>query len=160
MLLSRVDVHRVIAQATNLKHRTMLLTAYAGGLRLTEVLRPQVTDVDSSRMTIRVQQGKGGRDRYTVLSASLLDALRRYCKVYHPTTWLFPSRVGNQPMDPSGLQRAYQTAKRRAGIKKPGGFTRCGMRSPRICWKRASTSTRSSGYSAIGPSARRPGTGI
>jgi site-specific recombinase XerD len=122
VLLSRLEVHQVIAHATNLKHRTMLLTAYAGGLRLNEVLHLQVSDVDSSRMTLRVQQGKGGQDRYTVLSASLLDALRAYWKIVHPTMWLFPSRAGNQPMDPSGLQRAYQTAKRRAGIRKPGGI--------------------------------------
>ena len=62
-LLSRADVERLIAQATHLKHRTMLLTTYAAGLRLNEVLHLHVTDIDSDRMTIRVEQGKGGRDR-------------------------------------------------------------------------------------------------
>ena len=121
-LLSREEVRHLIAHAANLKHRTMLMTTYAGGLRLNEVLHLRVGDIDSARMTIRVEQGKGGKDRYTVLSAHLLEALRAYWKIYHPTTWLFPSPHRLQPLDPTGLQRAYQTAKRRAGITKPGGI--------------------------------------
>ena len=89
---------------------------------MNEVLHLRVGDVDSARMTIRVEQGKGGKDRYTVLSSHLLEALRAYWKVAHPTTWLFPSPRGSQPMDPSGFQRAYHRAKRRAGITKPGGI--------------------------------------
>lgn len=121
-LLSRDEVQRLIAHAPNLKHRTMLLTMYAAGLRLNEVLHLRVGDIDSAPMTIRVEQGKGGRDRYTVLSARLLDALRAYWMVARPTTWLFPSRSRPRPMDPSGLQRIYHQAKRRAGITKPGGI--------------------------------------
>ena len=75
-LLSRVEVRHLIAHAANLKHRTMLMTTYAGGLRLNEVLHLHVGDIDSARMTMRVEQGKGGEDRYTVLSAHLLEALR------------------------------------------------------------------------------------
>lgn len=122
-LLSREEVQRLIAHAPNLQHHTMLLTTYVAGLRLNEVLHLRIGDVDSTRMTIRVEQGKGGRDRYTVLSAPLLAALRAYCRVARPTTWLFPStRRRQQPLDPSGLQRAYHQAKRRAGITKPGGI--------------------------------------
>jgi site-specific recombinase XerD len=121
-LLSREDVHRIIAHATTLKQRTMLMTTYAAGLRLNEVLHLRVGDIDSARMTIRVEQGKGGKDRYTVLSAHLLEALRAYWTVARPVTWLFPSPRRSQPMDPSGLQRAYHAAKRRAGITKPGGI--------------------------------------
>ena len=121
-LLSRAEVRHLIAHAANVKHRTMLMTSYASGLRLNEVLHLRVGDIDSARMTIRVEQGKGGKDRYTVLSAHLLEALRAYGKIYHPTTWLFPSPHGAHPLDPSGLQRAYHTAKRRAGITKPGGI--------------------------------------
>ena len=121
-LLSRAEVRHLIAHAANVKHRTMLMTSYASGLRLNEVLHLRVGDIDSARMTIRVEQGKGGKDRYTVLSAHLLEALRAYWKIYHPTTWLFPSPHGAHPLDPSGLQRAYHTAKRRAGIRKPGGI--------------------------------------
>lgn len=119
---SREDVQRVVAHTANLKHRTMILTTYAAGLRLNEVIHLRVTDIDSARMTIRVEQGKGGKDRYTVLSPHLLEALRAYWKVTRPATWLFPSARRPRPMDPSALQRAYQTAKLRAGITKPGGI--------------------------------------
>lgn len=122
VILSREDVQRVIAHTSNLKHRTMLLTTYATGLRLNEVLHLRITDIDSERMTIRVEQGKGGKDRYTVLSPQLLEALRAYWRAARPTTWLFPSARHPRPMDPSALQRAYETAKRRAGITKPGGI--------------------------------------
>ncbi len=121
-LLSRDEVQRLIAHAANLKHRTMLMTAYAAGLRLNEVIHLRVRDVDSARMAIRVEQGKGGKDRYTVLSAPLLDALRAYWKIHRPVEWLFPARGGDRPMDPTSLQRAYQTAKGRAGLVKPGGI--------------------------------------
>jgi len=121
-ILSRLEVEHVITHATNPKHRTMLLTTYAAGLRLNEVLHLRVTDVDSTRMTIRVEQGKGGKDRYTVLSRRLLDTLRWYWTLAHPRPWLFPSDHTGQPMDPSALQRAYQQAKHRAGVTKPGGI--------------------------------------
>jgi len=120
-LLSRAEVQRLIAHAANARHRVMLLTAYAAGLRLNEVLHLRVSDIDSARMTIRVEQGKGGQDRYTILSATLLDALRAYWRVHRPATWLFPGRRG-RPMDPSALQHAYGLAKRRAGVTKPGGI--------------------------------------
>jgi site-specific recombinase XerD len=122
VILSREDVQRLIAHVPNLKHRTMLLTAYATGLRLNEVLHLRVTDIDSTRMTVRVEQGKGGQDRYTILSTALLDALRAYWRVARPSTWLFPSARRPQPLDPSALQRVFQTAKLRAGITKPGGI--------------------------------------
>ena len=121
-LLSREEVQRLIAHAQNLKHRTMLMTTYAAGLRLNEVLHLRVTDIDAARMTIRVEQGKGGKDRYTVLSAPLLEALRAYWKVDRPRPWRFPARGGHRPMDPTNLQRAYGIAKQRAGIVKPGGI--------------------------------------
>jgi site-specific recombinase XerD len=122
VLLSREEVERLIHHATNPKFRTMLLTTYAAGLRLNEVLHLRVTDVDSGRMTIRVEQGKGGQDRYTVLSARLLVALRAYWTIARPRPWLFPSDRTAQPMHPTALQRAYGIAKRRAGIRKPGGI--------------------------------------
>ncbi len=121
-ILSREEVEPVITHSTNPKHRTMLLTTYAAGLRLNEVLHLRITDIDSARMTIRVEQGKGGKDRYTVLRPRLLEELRRYWKLARPRTWLFPSQETGQPMDPSALQRADHTAKLRAGITKPGGI--------------------------------------
>jgi integrase/recombinase XerD len=121
-LLSREEVQHLIAEVPNLKHRTMILTTYAAGLRLNEVLHLRVEDIDSARMTIRVEQGKGAQDRYTVLSARLLAALRAYWIVARRRPWLFPSDRAPQPMHPTALQRAYGTAKRRAGIQKPGGI--------------------------------------
>ena len=122
VVLSRDKVQRLMAATPNLRQRTMLLTTYAAGLRLTEVLHLQVHDIDSERMTIRVVQGKGGKDRYTVLSARLLEALRAYWRVARPRSWLFPARGEPlRPLDPSSLQKAYQRAKQRAGITKPGG---------------------------------------
>lgn len=100
----------------------MLLTTYAAGLRLNEVLHLRVRDIDSTRMMIRVEQGKGAKDRYTILSARLLEALRTYWPISRPRLWLFPAHGGDRPMHPTSLQRAYQTAKRRAGIAKPGGI--------------------------------------
>ena len=100
----------------------MLMTTYAAGLRLNEVIHLRVhrhrlgADDDSRRA------GQGGKDRYTVLSAHLLAALRAYWKAEHPTAWLFPARGGDRPMHETSLQKAYQTAKRRAGITKPGGI--------------------------------------
>lgn len=123
VVLSREEVHRLIGQARTLRQRTMLLTAYAAGLRLTEILHLRVDDVDAARMTLRVVQGKGGKDRYTVLSPRLLEALRAYWRVERPRGWLFPARgEPARPMDPSSLQKAYQRAKQRAGITKPGGI--------------------------------------
>jgi site-specific recombinase XerD len=120
-LLSREEVQQLLAAASHPTHRVMFLTAYATGVRLNELRLLRVSDIDSARMTIRVEQGKGRKDRYTVLSASLLEALRAHWRRQRPTTWLFPGRTG-RPLDPSGVQRAYTVAKRRAGITKPGGI--------------------------------------
>ena len=122
VLLSRDEVQRLIAQARNQKHRTMLMTTYAAGLRLSEVLHLQIRHIDSARMAIRVEQGKGRQDRDTLLPPRLLEALRAYWTVHRPTEWLFPGKDPSRPMHPSSLQKAYLTAKRRAGLTKPGGI--------------------------------------
>jgi integrase/recombinase XerD len=98
-ILSREEVAALIEQTTNLKHRTILMTTYAAGLRLSELCHLRVADIDSDRMTIRVEQGKGAKDRYTLLSARLLTELRRYWVAYRPRLWLFPAaRMAEQPM--------------------------------------------------------------
>jgi integrase/recombinase XerD len=121
-ILSRDEVQRLIAHAARPKQRTMLMTTYAAGLRLSEVLHLQIRHIDSARMAIRVEQGKGGKDRDTLLPPRLLEALRAYWTVHRPTGWLFPGKDPSRPMDPSSLQKAYHTAKRRAGIRKSGGI--------------------------------------
>jgi integrase len=155
-ILSREEIERLIAHAQNPKHRTMLLTTYAAGLRLNEVIQLRVGDIDASRMTIRVEQGKGGKDRYTVLSRRLLEALREYWKITRPPSWLFPSQETGQPMHPTALQRAYHL-KLRAGIT-PGGIHGLRPRLQPTCSRPGWTSTRFNGCSGTGTSAPRPAT--
>jgi len=121
-ILSREEVARLLAATTTLKHRVLLMTTYAGGLRVSEVVRLRVSDIDAPRMVIRVEQGKGRKDRYTLLSSRLLDALRQYVRVYRPTPWLFPQRRAAVPMDAASALRIYHLAKARAGIRKVGGI--------------------------------------
>lgn len=121
-VLSRQEVERLLSVPMNAKHRVMLLTAYASGVRLSELLHLKVRDVDSKRMVIRVDQGKGARDRYTVLSPRLLDALREYWRHQRPRTWLFPGAAGDHPLNPTAIQRAFTLAKARARIEKSGGI--------------------------------------
>ena len=91
-ILSVEEVKRLFESAVNLKHRVLLKTAYSAGLRISEVVRlkPRHIESDPSRMMIRIEQGKGRKDRYTVLSRHLLDELRIYWQKYKPVEWIFP----------------------------------------------------------------------
>jgi site-specific recombinase XerD len=120
-ILSREEVARLLDGVQNLKHRGLLMTTYAAGLRVSEVVRLRVTDIDSKRMLIRVEQGKGKKDRYTLLSPRLLVELRRCYRVYRPTEWLFPQRKKDAPMGTSSVLHIYCAAKARARIHKEGG---------------------------------------
>src|ERR1700688_2694322 len=95
VILSAEEVVRFFAAVPSLKHRTALMTAYAAGLRVSEVVRLKLADIDSSRMLIRVDQGKGGRDRYIMLSPQLLVVLRAYWQEARPGHWLFPGQDDN-----------------------------------------------------------------
>jgi len=121
-VLSTAEVQRLFALTANEKHRALLMTAYAAGLRVSELVRLQVADVDSSRMMIRVRQGKGQKDRYTILSARLLRELRTYWRNQRPPTWLFPGAAPDRPIDRGTAGTVYREAKRRAGIRKQGGI--------------------------------------
>ena len=121
-ILSREEVRQLLAASHNLKHRALLTTAYAAGLRLAEVCSLKSADVDSARMMLRVECGKGAKDRYTLLSPQLLELLRLYWRAHRPGLWLFPSRDGSRPIDTSQVHRMYHAAKRRAGITKAGGI--------------------------------------
>ncbi|HJX58335.1 MAG TPA: site-specific integrase, partial [Thiobacillus sp.] len=92
-ILSRAEVARLIGAASSLRGRTLLMTTYAAGLRVSEVCALQVADIESApdRMCLKVRQGKGGQDRYTLLSPRLLDTLRAYWRVGRPGRWLFPN---------------------------------------------------------------------
>jgi len=121
-ILSREEVARLLNGVANLRHRVLLMTTYGAGLRVSEVTRLRVSDIDSQRMLIRVEQGKGRTDRDTLLSPRLLEELRRYCRIYRPTHWLFPARGENAPMSTSTAQHLYQAWKVLAGIGKRGGI--------------------------------------
>ena len=121
-ILSRQEVARLVHAVTNRKHRALLMTTYAAGLRVSEVVKLKVADLDSERMAIRVAEGKGRKDRYTLLSERLLAELRSYWRVYRPPVWLFPGRGGQHPLGRSTAPHIYQVAKDRAGIRKGGGI--------------------------------------
>jgi len=122
-ILSREEVALLIEKTANLKHRALLMATYGGGLRLLEVCHLKLADIDSERMTLRVEQGKGAKDRYTLLSPRLLAELRRYWCVYRPKLWLFPSpRDPEQPLSAHTAHRIFHAAKDRAGITKAGGI--------------------------------------
>jgi len=121
-ILSNDEVERLLGALTNQKHRTVLMTAYAAGLRLSEIMNLKLTDIDSKRMMIRVRQGKGSKDRYTILSKRLLKQLRIYWKMYHPSLWLFSGRTPGQQISPSTVAAIYNNAKGKAGIKKGKGI--------------------------------------
>ena len=92
VILSLAELQQFFAAIANLKHRAALMTAYAAGLRVSEVVALKITDIDRQRMVIRVEQGKGGKDRYVMLSPRLLTLLRTYWKTVRPKDWLFPGR--------------------------------------------------------------------
>jgi len=116
------EIRRLLAAAVSLRDRALLETAYATGMRLGEVTRLLLTDIDSERMVIRVQQGKGRKDRYVMLSPSLLETLRAYWRSEKPRTILFPGKGGDQPLHPTSVQKAFQRARERARIEKPISF--------------------------------------
>jgi site-specific recombinase XerD len=110
-----------LAAPANPKHRLLLATIYAAGLRVSEAVALRVSDIDADRMTVRIEQGKGGKDRYVPLSLRLLKQTREYWRMHPPGTWVFANRSGRGPIDISVAQRVYGAAKLRAGIHKHGG---------------------------------------
>ena len=119
-ILSREEVVRILSRTSRLRDRALLMTVYSAGLRVGEVVHLQLKHIDSDRMTIRVEQGKGAQDRYTLLSERLLVELRRYWHLERPRPWLFPQRQAPRPMNSSTVQRIFLAAKKRAGINKFG----------------------------------------
>ncbi len=121
-ILSVDEVTQVIDAAASLSHRTMLMMLYSTGMRNAELRHLQVADIDSRRMLIHIRQGKGGRDRFVPLSATLLMTLRAYYRWMRPKTWLFPGTVdgwrADKPITPKVLWEACVVAARRAGLRK------------------------------------------
>lgn len=119
IVLSRQELELFFDAVGYPKHRTILMTMYAAGLRISEALALRVGDIDGSRMTIFVRQGKGKRDRYTILSPKLLCQLREYWKICKPKSWLFPGSTLDRPLSPCSVQRASCKARLKARINKP-----------------------------------------
>ena len=111
VVLSADEVVRFLEAIPSLKSRTALTTVYAAGLRVSEVVLLKITDIDSQRMVIRVEQGKGGKDRYVMLSPQLLRILRSYWRLARPQRWLFPGRDEDRPLDPTVLHAACRSAR-------------------------------------------------
>jgi site-specific recombinase XerD len=118
VVLSRAEVLALFDAVPNLKHRTILMTLYAGGLRVGEALRLRARDIDSGRMMIRIDQGKGRKDRYVMLSAKLLETLRRYWWEYRPDLWLFPGQDPSHPLRRSSVRGIFWRTRKRVGIQK------------------------------------------
>jgi integrase/recombinase XerD len=112
VVLSREEVARLLKAMRNVKHRTVAMTLYGAGLRLSEALALELADVDSDRMVITVRHGKGNKDRQVVLSSVLLEALRAYWQMYQPARCLFPGQCPRHPLVGRTVQRAVKTADR------------------------------------------------
>ena len=120
-ILTKEEVVALLEAAQlNPKHYAIIATLYSTGLRLGELVKLQIPDIDSKAMLVHVRQGKGGKDRHVQLSSHLLEILRAYYRscLVKPKTWLFPGAKNDGPLDPSGIQRMVPAIARKAGIEK------------------------------------------
>lgn len=121
-ILSAEEIDSLFAATNNIKHRVLLQAAYSAGLRVSELVRLKITDIDSDRMMIRVDQGKGNKDRYTLLSPRLLQDLRHYWRKHRPALWLFPGKKPGLPLSRFSASEVFRAAKEKVGIHKVGGI--------------------------------------
>ena len=121
-ILSPEDLVAMFEACNNLKHKTLLMTSYSGGLRLGETLGLLPSDIDGKRMMIRVEQGKGHKDRYTVLSTPALGLLEELWRAYRPAEYFFTGQDGIHPICDATAQSAYYAALRRSGVRRVGGI--------------------------------------
>lgn len=119
VVLSPAEVLHFLSCITSTKHRAILTTCYAAGLRISEAVCLKTTDIDSQRMVVRVDQGKGRRDRYVMLSPALLEILRTWWRVEKPSHWLFPGDIPGQHITAGSVAEACRNARKRSGIRKP-----------------------------------------
>jgi integrase/recombinase XerD len=119
IVLDLSEVESLFAVTSNLKHKAILMITYSSGLRASETAHLKITDIDSKRMMVRITQGKGGKDRYTILSQTTLELLREYWKKYHPQEWLFPGAKEKDHLSTHSIQLLFYQAKKQAGITKP-----------------------------------------
>jgi len=118
VVLSQAEVTALFHYVGILKHRAVLMLCYGSGLRISEAVSLKAAHIDSSRMLIRVEKGKGAKDRYTVLSQTLLNLLRRYWKIQRPKDYLFPGSAPGTHIQPGTIREICRDACRMAGIEK------------------------------------------
>ena len=122
VVLTLGEVEQLFCAATLFKHKVLLMTTYSAGLRVSEVVKLKPEHIESKRMMIRVEQAKGNKDLYTLLSKHLLQELKKYWRIYRPGQWLFFGHDPNKPMPTATAQKIYYRVKRRAGINKGRGI--------------------------------------
>ena len=122
VFLNREEILKLFTATSHPKHRMLLMTAYASGVRSSELVKLKVEDLNSQENTIRVNQGKGKKDRFTLLSKNLLSELRNYYRSYRPQTWLFYSDRVTTHISQGSATKVFQRSKKKAGIARPGGI--------------------------------------
>ena len=118
VVLSTEEVTKLLSKINNIKHKALFTVIYSAGLRTSEAAHLKISDIDSLRMQIRIENSKGAKDRYTILSEKTLLILREYWKVYRPRYWLFPGRFGDKPISYKGISFIFNKYKKQAGITK------------------------------------------
>ncbi len=118
VVLSPQEIKAIFDVTENIKHKAILMTIYSAGLRVSEVCNLKVSDIDSKNMQIFIRQGKGKKDRYTLLSDSNLQILREYWNIYHPQEYLFSGRYRTDAITPRSVQRVFEKAIKKVGIIK------------------------------------------
>lgn len=121
-MLSKEEMALLLGGFTNIKHKAILSTAYATGLRLEELLMLEFSDIDGDRMQVRVKKGKGKKGRMSILSVKLLEQLREYYKVFKPVKYLFEGAKKGEPISRSSIQAIFKKGVKQAGITKPVHF--------------------------------------
>jgi len=123
VVLTQEEIWKIIDSPDNLKHRLLLMTTYSAGLRASEVIALKPEHIDSKRMLIKVENGKGNKDRYTLLSERLLGELRHYYRTFKPKNYLFPSSYkSRETLSYESVRRIYEDARKKAGINKGPGL--------------------------------------
>ena len=121
VVLAPQEINAIFLVTTNLKHKAILMAIYSAGLRVSEAAHLKISDIDSQRMQIRIRSGKGNKDRYCMLSQTLLGVLRKYWYAYQPSEWLFPSVEKDKPLSSRSIQRMFKKSLELAGIHKETG---------------------------------------
>jgi len=119
VVLSIDEITQLFDVIKNIKHKALLTVIYSAGLRTSEAASLRVSNIDSSRMQIRIDNSKGAKDRYTILSEKTLLILREYWRIYKPQHWLFPGQSGDKPISYKNISRIFNEYKKQAGITKP-----------------------------------------